>query len=372
MRITFVISSLTSGGAERVMSTMANYWAQKGWEVTLITLGSRESDFYALGDGVKRVALDLLVKSTNPLSAMKNNLARVMRLRKSICESKPDAVISFIDRTNVLTLLAVIGLGLNVVISERTDPAVHRIGKVWDVLRKLTYPRASAIVVQSATVQNWLKRTIRKTVVNVIPNPISLKELTGMPDKDAPGIKENSEKILMAMGRLGPEKGFDLLIKAFFKTARRYPDWRLLILGEGNERKSLEGLIKELGLTGRVFLPGRVRNPVHFLKQADIFAMSSRREGFPNALLEAMACGLPVISFDCPSGPRELIRNGIDGLLVPSEDIDALADAIAMLIENERMRSRLAFSATDVLERFGMEKVMTMWEKTILGPYDEK
>lgn len=361
MRLTLIISSLSYGGAERVLSTMANHWAILGRQVTLITLDSQAMDFYALHPRVRRVALGLVGVSVHPWRALSNNLRRLTRLRREIRASEPEVIVSFIHEMNVLTLLASSGLNVPVIVSERTDPRQHRIGRVWAVLRRLLYPRADAVVVQTNEVGYWMQRFVRKEVVHTIPNAVALP----VHEADHTACYLGSDRTVIAMGRLGPEKGFDLLLRAFAQCAAKHPDWSLMILGEGSERERLEALAGELGVANRVSMAGLIREPVKLLRHADLFVMSSRFEGFPNALLEAMACGLPVISTDCPSGPREIVRDGVDGVLVPPEDIDALAAAMERLMSDEAERERLAARAPDVVRRFGVSEMMKLWEQVI-------
>ena len=167
------------------------------------------------------------------------------------------------------------------------------------------------------------------------------------------------------MGRLHPQKGFDLLLEAFERIQAKHPQWHLTILGEGPMREELELLRAKLGLTHRVSFPGSVQDVNDRLRQADLFVMSSRFEGFPMALCEAMACGLPVIATDCLSGPRDIIRDGIDGVLVPVADVNALAAGLDHLINNPLKRQQLALAAPQVLERFGLDRVMGIWSETI-------
>jgi glycosyltransferase involved in cell wall biosynthesis len=189
-----------------------------------------------------------------------------------------------------------------------------------------------------------------------MPNPIAVEP----PDKAS--APPRPRRTLIALGRFGPEKGFDLLIDAFSRIAERHPWWDLWIWGDGPLRTELERQRDRLGLADRVFLPGRTSTPHEELRKADLFAMSSRREGFPMALGEAMACGLPAVSSDCPSGPRQIIRPDVDGLLVPPEDAQALASALSAVMGDDALRARLASRAPEVLERFGLEQIMARWE----------
>jgi glycosyltransferase involved in cell wall biosynthesis len=309
-------------------------------------------------------------ESPNPLLAIKNNVKRLVKLRYEIKRDKSSVVISFIDKINVLTLLATRRLNVKVIISERTHPAYHNIGRIWSRLRRICYPWADMIVGQSAGACAWLANNIGKVSLVVIPNPVyNPDEISdgGKMLQEIPNKSDTTMQTVVAMGRLSPEKGFDMLLRSFARIPKAQPTWSLVIFGEGDERSSLARLARQLGIADRVFFPGLVQNPMQLMGQADLFVLSSRFEGFPNVLLEAMASGLPVISFDCPIGPREIIRDGIDGVLVPPENIDALAEAMNNLMDNATERTRLAARATEITGRFALEKIMAMWEDIIIN-----
>lgn len=362
MKITFVISSLEAGGAQRVMCMLANYWDNNGWQVTLISLSDLGHDFYQLNTGVKRVGLDLLKPSQNLVHAICLNFQRLLKLRQSIQNSSPEVVISFADRMNVMTLISSYGLGIPVLISERIDPREHNIGRFWCALRDRFYPRAKKLVVQSQPVLIWASKRWPKLESEVIHNPVTVIE-----SKASTEVIAAEYKWCIGVGRLVRQKGFDLLINAFSNLVKTgaYDDWRLIILGEGEERDELETQVEISGLTDHVLMPGEVKNPADYLYQADLFVMPSRYEGFPNALLEALACGLPVISTDCPSGPAEIIQQNINGMLVDKDNPAALASEMEKLMGSQALREQLGKNAVKSVSGFEVASIMKQWEDAI-------
>ena len=334
---------------------------QRGHSVSVITLSSKKTDFYVLPDQIARVALDLVGESRTTLQAIRNNLRRLKALRQAIVSIRPDVVISHIDQMNVLTLLALMGTGYPVVAIEHNDPTTHLRSRVWHKLRRLTYPRTARVVSVSHGVDryfSWLPESKR----TVIHNPVNPAAGNHQPATTLPTDLAPNQNLITAMGRLTYQKGFDLLLQAFEKIADAHPHWQLMILGEGELRKDLERQRDELGLTKRVHFPGLVVNPFPVLQSSSLFVMASRYEGFPCALLEAMACGLPVVYTNCPSGPSEIIREGIDGLLVPNGDVAALSAAMDRLMSDVAERQCLGSRGPEVLERFGSDKVIAQWE----------
>lgn len=350
MKITFTIGSLEGGGAERVLILLSEAFVKRGHAVTILTLVGEESDFYVFPRSVKRVCLGL----SQPLQAD----LRFLSLRRSILSTEPDVVVSFMCRMNIAVLIATLFLMIPVIVCERIDPKAHQIPSIWKWMRWWIYLFADAIVVQTEQARDYFLPRFRSKV-RVIPNPV----LKPAGDVSVQGLSRKPS--LVAMGRLDDQKGFDLLLRAFARLKKKYPEWRLTILGEGPLRSELQALLKNLGLLSCVDLPGFVKSPGTYLRQSDIFVLSSRYEGFPNALCEAMAMGLPVISTDCPSGPGDIIRDGIDGILVTPNDLDALATAMEHLMSDEVERRRLASRAPEIVQRFGVEKVMDLWESLL-------
>jgi len=342
------------------MSMLASSWAERGKEVTLLTFDQGETPAYPIQPSVKLFSLSLKTQSGNVLRGLYENLHRIWVLRRAIRESHPDVVISFINCTNVLTLLATRGLGRPVIVSERSDPAMRDIGLAWNFLRFLTYRFADGIVCQTVSALARF-RSLTRDRGFVIPNPVEahLSSSNGLTHNE----KKSEKRFLVAMGRLGLEKGFDILLNAFSTIARRHPQWYLTVFGDGPLRGELEVQVKTLKLANQVNFAGEVADSFSALCGADLFVLPSRFEGFPNVLLEAMACGLPVVSFDCPSGPRHIIRHGVDGILVPPEDEVELAVVLDRLMSNSDERNRLASRAPEVLGTFGLDKILLLWEQ---------
>jgi GalNAc-alpha-(1->4)-GalNAc-alpha-(1->3)-diNAcBac-PP-undecaprenol alpha-1,4-N-acetyl-D-galactosaminyltransferase len=360
MRITFVISSLHSGGAERVVSVLANYWATRGRDIHILTMDDgSEPPFYDLDSAIVHVPLGLLEPSGNLLKALLNNAHRIRRLRKAVLSTRPDVVISFMDRENVLTVLATSGKRLPVIVSERNDPHYRHLGLLWTALRNYTYRSARQVVAQTNYAKGYYSTAIQKHT-RVIPNPV----LAPVPRPQNHPAKESGAMTAIAMGSLVDDKGFDLLLQAFALIATACPSWSLQIWGDGPLRIQLESLVRELMLDGRVSLPGRTKQPHCVMREADLFILSSRTEGFPNVLCEAMASGLPVIGFDV-GGVGEVVRNNADAVLVPAQSVSLLAEGMKRLMHNADEREELGGQALDVLERFSVDKVMAMWEVVI-------
>ncbi|TKB69497.1 MAG: glycosyltransferase family 4 protein [Nitrospira sp.] len=359
-RVVLVISSLSPGGAERVLALMANYWAAAGWAVTVYTLDDgTQPPFFDLDVAVQHRPLGIQGDSANIIVALWNNLRRIAVLRKAVLQSRPDTVISFGEKTNVVTVLATLGLGFKVIVSERTDPHAHKIGRLWDGLRWWAYARADLIVVQSQAALCYFLPEFRRNAM-VIPNPVAMP--SALYSERETGSSPSS---IIAVGRLSQEKGFDLLLRTFARLTTLHPEWTLTIVGEGPLRSKLEALRDSLNLAGRVSMPGLVKNVYEYLARASLFVMTSEFEGFPNALCEAMACGLPVVCVDCPGGIREIIKPGENGVLVQRGDLDALAEAMHRLMSNATERQLLGRRAMDVSSAFSVEKVMRMWEKVV-------
>ena len=360
MRIGLVISDLGPGGAQRVLTSLAGAWSARGDDVHLLPLhGGPDQDFYAIAPTVHVQHLALPVGSTGAVGKLWRNVGRVRALRRALRALQPDVVVSFIDQSNVVALLASVGTGMPVIVSERTDPRQSQSGRMWSLLTRLTYPLARSLVVQTSEIAahyaDWRLRSVA-----TIPNPVYPPPVPDGADRS--GLRT---PYVLAVSRLSHEKGIDLLLAAFADVAPRFPEWSLVIAGSGPERQTLEAQALELGISGRCDFLGEVGDVASVMKDASVFVLPSRTEGFPNALCEAMACGIASIATDYPSGPRHIVRDGVDGVLVPTENADDLAQAMSAPMANPATRRRLGDAARAITDRFSVSRVLALWEDVL-------
>lgn len=359
MRCVIVLSDLGAGGSQRLALWLAGQLICGGHSVEVMTLEHPETkSFFPVPAGVCVHRLGMLSQSSGPLAALVANRARVVAVRRALVEGAPDLVLSLLTSTNVIALIAARPLRIPVIVCEESDPAHEQIPRSWVLLRGLSYRFARHIVVHSRGAGEFFGRSLTRRV-RVIPNPVA-------PCPVASSVAEAARApMLIAMGRLSREKGFDVLISAFAQLANDYPDWLLCILGDGPERSALLREIEVLGLAGRVSLPGYCHSPADSFARASIFCSAARVEGFGIALCEAMACGLAVVATDAPSGPRDIVRPGVDGELVPVDDPGALASALSGLMSDPGRRLAYGARAREVVERFSHERVWSDWASLI-------
>lgn len=363
--IMLLIHSLGGGGAERVAVDLSAAWVARGYRVSLVTQAGCDQDAYTVAQGVERHVLGTAGNSRGRLDALWKNWRRVSRLRALLRKTKPDVVLGMMTTSSVLAISAAKGLPCKVIATEHTHPPSQSLSPFWQKARLRTYPQAHAVIALTAGTADWLREHVPGSQVHVIPNAVRWPMDSAEPLVPVPALPDGRKRLL-AVGRLHPVKGFDTLIESFAMLSNYFPDWDLVILGEGEQRGALEARIQELELQERIQLPGRVGNMADWYEQSDLYVLSSRMEGLSNSLLEAMASGLTAVAFDCDTGPREIIRANIDGVLVrPVEDIEALAAHLSDLMANEDKRQRLARRATDVRDRFSSARVLALWQQVL-------
>ena len=345
MKILFIISSLSSGGAERVLSSLANYFS-KNHNVFIATF-STEDSFYELEENIEHIKLDLLKKSNNKFESIKNILTRLFVLKRVFKDVNADINISFMTHTNLLSVIASKLNSQKIIISERIVYDFYD-SQVVNFLRKLIYPFSDLLITQTyADKKNY--HFVKN--VKVIYNPL-----------DLPLVKEEKENIILAVGRLDKQKNFHQLIKAFSQIDTT--QWKLCIAGDGVEKENLIEQIKLLKINN-IELIGKRKDIFQWYAKSSIFVLSSIREGFPNVLLEAMGSGCASISFDCPSGPSEIIENEVNGVLVENQNVEQLAFQMQRLIDDKDLREKLSHEAIKVKEKYSIEKIANEWENLI-------
>lgn len=359
-KILIVIPSLTKGGAERVASGLANSLSGKGYDVTLAAL-RLEKSAYTLINNVQVISLCRGNSANNPFSRLRFAFFTFINFWALLKKKNPDFIISFTTTSNTWTGILGSIFRVPYVVSERTTPD-RTIHKLPPLLKKMVfklYKHSKAIVVPSEGIVHNLKKSEQFAGLSniiIINNPIT-------EFKDVLSEKVHHRPFILSVGRLHKIKGFDRLIKAFKQLNN--PDIDLLIVGEGTERENLVSLINELGLKEQVFLPGIKDNVQDYYKQCLLYVLSSRNEGYPNALVEAMSLGCACVAFDCEYGPSEIIRHGENGLLVPDNDISLLAGAIGMLVKDDQLRAEFSKNAKAVKESNSVAAITSKWESLI-------
>ena len=346
-KIVFVISAMTRGGAERVVSILANHYAEKEFDVSIVLLWHSTVE-YELDSSVRIVNL-----SNDKIKPLIRIPSLTRRLRRYIKSLNSDAVVSFIAQNNLITYWASRGVNTRFIPSERIDPSAMKRNTLFEKLLAKAYAKSAVTVLQTERAKRYFPKAVQSNSI-IIGNPISVK-------CEALGIRKN--KIVTA-GRLTAQKNHKMLIEAFCEVHKNHPEYTLEIYGEGPLRAELEALVRDKGLDGAIFLPGNVPNLHERISDAKMFVLSSDYEGLSNALLEAMMMGLPCVSTDC-SGSDEVIENGKNGLLIPVGDKEKLVEALTTLVENHEYRECLGARAKASVEKYKVENVIKQWTDVI-------
>lgn len=358
-KIVFHLNCLEQGGAERVVSNLANQFSLEGYDVVVATEWQGQNEF-TLEKTVRRVHVGLR-KEDEKKSRLFKVWLRIKYLRRFLKEEKPDAAIAFAHKANYRMLTATIGMKLPVIISVRTDPVGHYDSLMDKIQIPLLFPRAAGCVFQTEGQRDFFPEYLQKKS-RIILNPVNDKYLN-VPWPSA------SEKTVVQSGRLVDFKNQPMLIRAFLKVHEKHPDFSLKIYGgdSGDGTKEiLEQLIRENHAEGFVMLMGGSDSLEKELPKAAVYAFSSDWEGLPNALLEAMALGMPIVATDCPcGGPRTVMTHEENGLLVPIKDEEAMAAAICRLIEDRELAERLGQNARKISDKINGKAITEQWRDYI-------
>lgn len=361
MHIVCVISSLMRGGAERVLSELTNHLIAKAARVTIILFTAEDHiPSYYLDPRIDLVYLNNNSKSdTNCVTKYLRLANKIYSLRETIKNLQPDKILSFMYDVNIVTIIATLGINIPVLISERVHPAFHPVPKLYMLLRKLTYRFVTKIIVQTTSIAEYFSGSITAKIV-IIPNVVRIPEATIKNARLAEPVLN-----IVAVGRLVAQKGFDYLITAVAELMQTNSKIRLIIYGVGVDRDVLLTAVKSYGLEDRIQLVGVVHDIYAVLQQADIFISTSRYEGMPNALCEAMSVGLPVIAANCP-GNIDVVTDNSNGLLFAVGNVAELQDALTLLIKDASLRVKLGTNASKIVATFADARIYCLWDAVLL------
>jgi glycosyltransferase involved in cell wall biosynthesis len=393
-----VCNSLDAGGIERVVSTLANEWSRRGRKVCVVTMHDRRR-FFALDPAVHHVVIDRvgvtwlaeclkklklrLEGSRLPKSLLVSLLGAALyrlfadkfyrvnfstylayeawALHRALRRVESPVVVALGTSVNIITLKACRGLDRRVVISERTDPRRLAMQQRWDWVARKLYRRADLVTANTRTALREMREFVEPGKLAFVPNPLA--PANGHGHGPAPVF---ASPFFLTIGRLVWDKAHDVLLDAFALLGDELEEWRLAIVGDGLMRDALKAQAASLGVAGRVHWYGVVRDPHTFYRAANIFVLPSRLEGTPNALLEAMSCGLPVVVSDGAPGPLELVEDGVTGLVVPVNDAPALAAALRRLASDGELCRRLGAAARVRVSEYDLPRALVAWE-SVLG-----
>lgn len=351
-RIALFINSLQKGGSERVMVNLAEYFQSQKYDVILITQYKRENE-YELSPTIRRIYSEPEAEELTE-SRIKNFCTRFRTLRDIWKNYKPDIILSFLGKNNLMAIATAALLPSKVAVSVRGEPTMEYEGRFMQLLAKWMFRFADGVILQTERAKEFFPKAVQKKSV-ILKNPLNPAFI----GKKAAAQRDN---VIVAAGRLDENKNHAMLIHAFSRIAGEYPNMRLVIYGEGALRERLEELVKEKELVDRIELPGSIDNVAEAIAHARIFALTSNTEGMPNAVIEAMVLGTPVISTDCPcGGPAMLIRDGENGLLVPVGDAYALADAMRRLLSDDELARKISENALKLADELDPKKVCGEW-----------
>jgi glycosyltransferase involved in cell wall biosynthesis len=347
----------TAGGIERTIVNYANYFSEAGNDISIAYEGKKYGKcFFDINNKIKTISLG------------ENRIIILCNYIINIIKHKPDIIISAEAVTNKYAAIAsFIRKNIIVIGTEHAYAGLPflingRFGRKYKLLTKYLHSKLDTLVVLTQASADYLIENTIANNVEIIPNPLVYPLPKNKPMLLPEDTINSDKNTLVAVGRLTDQKGFDLLIPVFANLVKKYKNWQLVILGEGECRTELEKQINQLKLQNKVFLPGSVGNVADWHKKSDIFVLSSHFEGLPCALIEAMAHGLPAVSFNCKSGPSDIIRHGIDGFLVEYNNTEELFKALEKLIIDNKLRQNFAEKALEVRERFNIVKIGSMWQ----------
>lgn len=371
MRLTAIVSHLSTGGAERVAAELAGGWAELGHVVTLVTHAPLSEVEYRPPDTVRLVSLSQEVgqrygQQRRGINKIYGVIRRIFALERFIRQDKPDVVIGIQANIAIEVALACLfNPGLHAIGCEHNNPRFSVRGRFWRALRPFAYNRLQNVVVLTEGAADWFRAHQPAIPVQVIPNPVQWPLPVNQPDVAPDNVVARGRKIVFAAGRFVEGKGFDQLVDVAAHLVRLAPDIDVVIAGDGPLRPSIEAQIESRGLGGRVFLPGRIGNISDWYARSSVFVMTSRWEGMPMVLLEAMSAGKPAVCFDFDFGPRDIIRENIDGMILPQGDTVGMARCIAEMLADTSRMTRMSSAAIEVKDRFSRAAVLEKWRKLL-------